>query len=93
MGAKVINRAGHRPLALLAPSGLDEAAAERVVAHVGEQMLELEDQVPWKSVRGFWKGRRASWQKEVSPALLLRCLPGPLQRVASCKLPFLQTRR
>ena len=47
MGAKVINCAGHRPLALLPPSGLDEAAAERVVAHVGEQMLELEDQVPW----------------------------------------------
>ena len=68
MGAKVINCAGHRPLALLPPSGLDEAAAERVVAHVGEQMVELEHQVPWKSVRGFWMGRRASWQKEVSPA-------------------------
>ena len=73
-GAKAINRAGHQqcpPLALLPPSGLDDAAAERGVAHMGEQMLELEDQGPWKAVRSFWKGRRARWQKEVSPACFL----------------------
>eukprot|EP00891_Asterochloris_glomerata_P001178 jgi/Astpho2/1178/fgenesh1_pg.00021_%23_23_t len=74
---RVADSPGHRPLALLPPSGLDEAAAERVVAHVGEQMLELEDQVPWKSVRGFWKGRRASWQKEVQAA-------GGLAKTAEC---------
>ena len=49
---------------------------------MGEQMLELEDQVPWKSVRGFWKGRRASWQKEVSPA----CSWRPAWPAAACGL-------
>ena len=31
--------------------------------------------MPWKSVRGFWKGRRASWRKEVSPAPSLAARP------------------